>query len=80
MKKYVKPELFFENYELSQHIAVCDFDLVEGTLQDAEHTCRFKGDDASAYGQILFTNNSNDCSIQSYCYSIGADGWSIFNS
>lgn len=80
MKKYVKPELFFENYELSQHIAVCDWDLMAGTLNDAEHACRFKGDDAGAVGEIIFTNKEQGCSIQSYCYTTGADGWSIFNS
>ena len=27
MKKYVKPELFFERYELSQHIADCTWEM-----------------------------------------------------
>ncbi len=27
MKKYVKPELYYENFELSQHIAACGIDV-----------------------------------------------------
>ena len=27
MKNYVKPELFFESYELSQNIAACGWDM-----------------------------------------------------
>ena len=27
MKKYVKPELIYESFELSQQIAACDYDM-----------------------------------------------------
>ena len=43
MRKYVKPELFFESFEMSQQIAACDFDLVEGTNTDL--SCQFSGVD-----------------------------------
>ena len=29
MKKYVKPELFYEHFELNQHIAACGWDMQE---------------------------------------------------
>ena len=27
MKPYIKPELYYENFELSQHIAACAYDM-----------------------------------------------------
>ena len=36
MKKYVKPELFYERYELSEHIADCAWDYNGSTN---EYTC-----------------------------------------
>lgn len=68
MKKYVKPELFFENYELSQHIAACDYKMnhekddygcsalgLEGTsFFTSERSCQSKVDD------YFCTYNSND--------------------
>lgn len=35
MKKYVKPELFFESFELSQSIAACGIDVNSAD----EHAC-----------------------------------------
>lgn len=34
MKAYVKPELFYERYELSQHIANCDVEIQWGNVND----------------------------------------------
>jgi hypothetical protein len=50
MRKYVKPELFFESFEMSQQIAACDFDLVEGTNTDL--SCQFIGTNELLFGVI----------------------------
>ena len=34
MKKYVKPELFYEHYELSQHIADCTWEFQNLTSRE----------------------------------------------
>ncbi len=80
MKKYVKPELFFENYELSQHIAACAWDLIEGSLTGQNGTCKFDGTDAGLPGETLLTG-ANDCKFTDYyCITNGTDNRKIFNS
>lgn len=72
MKNYVKPELFFESYELSQNIAACGWDM----NQDLPGVCTAKGD--PSYGNPsdveVFTENSA-CKVvlESYCYENSAD-------
>ncbi len=39
MKTYVKPELYFESFELSQHIASCDLKL----NNQSHRTCKIVG-------------------------------------
>ena len=41
MKKYVKPELFYESFELTTLVASCEFDL----NQAAEGVCSFINED-----------------------------------
>lgn len=82
MKKYVKPEIFFEQYELSQHVAACAFDLDERTLNNK--TCAFKGDPSYGYPEnmvIYITNDACDVSGEAFCYQAGGtDGFNTFNS
>lgn len=79
MKKYVKPELFYERFELSQHIADCGWEL-----KHASGTCVAKpdtkhwGSDAEAVFGTLFTSalscdNKTDDGYQDYCYENGTD-------
>lgn len=77
MKKYVKPELFYENFELTQQVATCAFDI---NISDG---CGFLAEDFNA---TIFTGN-RACDIllsekdaESYCYTAGADGNTLFNS
>lgn len=80
MKKYVKPELFFERYELSQHIAACDY--------DSNHTadnegCKFTGfnKDFGVQMTIFLTQGYCDVVADSYCYHNAApESYGIFNS
>lgn len=78
MKKYVKPELFYEKFELSQHIAgTCVW-----VLNSANGECA-----ASCEGMDNMTLFSSgvDCYFDSevyenYCYTTGSDGMNVFAS
>lgn len=72
MKKYVKPELFYEHFELSQHIADCAWFL---TLPD-EDSCRAKPDSSMPNQPALFWNDALKCEatpdvIEDFCYQPG---------
>lgn len=83
MKKYVKPELFFERYELSQHIADCAWELTY-----AQNSCKATADEDKLPGfEPLFTtttdgcvNTTDDGKYQDYCYTNGAVGINVFIS
>ena len=85
MKKYVKPELFFEQFELSQHIADCAWELLTST----KDTCSASPDLEQLgwlAGNNLFMNEQNGCSLipgknyGDYCYQDGAGGFNVFAS
>ena len=80
MKKYVKPELFFERYELSQHIAACTWDLNSAN----EEICdTFKGDptmNPNIDGFILLTTEKNCTFPGPNCYMVAVSSMNIFNS
>ena len=73
MKKYVKPELIYERYELTHQIADCSMELQFASAE----TCTAQGDANSEFSdlQFLFLSGNKDCQIQleSYCY-MNADG------
>ena len=86
MKKYVKPELFYEHFELSQQIAACQFDQ---TPNDADitpnlnnkDTCGFYGD--AGFGPMFILQSGNDgctTTADDYCYHGSTSGFNIFNS
>ena len=88
MKNYVKPELFFESYELSQNIAACGWDLVDPktgtpTWNSPEH-CQAVGDPAWGNPAYVVFTKAADCEtvLESYCYENSADniGMKIFQS
>ena len=82
MKKYVKPELFYERFELSQHIADCAWELTSGSKE----TCSANPDHefgsgalADLGGATLFTSK-DICDLVPgvsynglYCYHNGTD-------
>lgn len=84
MKAYVKPELIFERYELSQHVAACAFDLNSAD----ENVCDFQSDKKGekifgVEGVSIFANAGicENTDVDSYCYQAnGVNGWTTFNS
>ena len=78
MKNYVKPELFYERYEVSQHIADCAWEWKNNTNVN---DCRAEADSLKLPGYPnLFLNRDNGCDntnpvqYENYCYQPGADG------
>lgn len=83
MKKYVKPELFYESFELSEQIASCKFDS-NGTFKDVTE-CVFTGADEDQFiiSGTYFTESNAEClqKFEEYCYHAGTDGkLNLFNS
>lgn len=83
MKAYVKPELFVERYELSQHIAACGIDVHYADTASCKPTL-----DAGFWGSsdTVFNNGRTECSIdisniEAYCYTVGTtEAGKPFNS
>lgn len=85
MKKYVKPELYYENFELSQHIAACGIDVNHDDTTSCNPTL-----DGSFWEGLdrvgVFSDGRADCSmdisaIEDYCYTVGtSEAGRTFNS
>lgn len=83
MKKYVKPELFFESFELSQSIAACGIDV---NYAD-EHACAPTTDpDFWSFKVNVFSDENGNCAqsaekLEGYCYTYGTnEAGRLFNS
>ena len=80
MKKYVKPELIFESFELSQQIAACDYDS-NNTAND--ENCSFTGYNEDFKTEMTIFVTTDRCGIiaESFCYhNSTSGGFGIFNS
>lgn len=89
MKKYVKPELYFESFQLSQHIAACGYDQLpknDAFHQSKPEECAFAGDvELGNIAGNYFMDPDNGCviiNLDRYCYTNGTDNPQIriFNS
>ena len=84
-KKYVKPELFYESFEMSQQIAACDFDS-KNTLNDDANDCKFWGNNKDFEPMVVFLSNCGqdgtvDVTGYGYCYhNSTSTEFGIFNS
>jgi hypothetical protein len=86
VKKYVKPELFYEHYELSEHIADCAWEFAN--MVD-EYSCYALPDEKLAfsfggYHYMMFLN-VHACTItpdvfEDFCYQNGGPGANTFKS
>lgn len=79
MKNYVKPELFYERYELSQHIADCAWEYKNATGDGCDLVADLNqiGDEGTLF--------NDGCSIplskyEEYCYQNSADNLNTFVS
>lgn len=81
-KPYVKPQLYYENFELSQHVAACGWDMRN---QADKSNCTALGDkDWGNEPVYLFTETSRcevtEDQVEGYCYENGTDFMRVFNS
>lgn len=72
-KSYVKPELFYESFVLSQHIAGCNV-MMNPTV---EENCTGNGTITDNFGTmngLFFLNGNENCTtkVERYCYTNGA--------
>lgn len=77
-KKYVKPEIYYEVFDLSTHVATCSLDM--SNFKKIEE-CSASMDDYGMDGNF-FNNNANctDGPLDDYCYTNGGNNFNIFNS
>lgn len=87
MKKYVKPDLYFESFQLNQHIAACGYDLVGNSTSPAN--CSFRGDKDFGNDPVeFFLDSSEPCKkedaivLDRYCFqnSDGTEAMATYNS
>ena len=82
-KPYVKPQLYYENFELSQHIAACGWDMRN---QADKSNCTALGDELNFNNPpvSLFTDTSRcevtEDQVEGYCYEVSKGGMGVFNS
>lgn len=81
-KKYVKPQVVFERFELTKHVADCAWELVNS----GKENCFAQADPDFMPGfPNLFMKEGNGCVVtsdayQDYCYQDGAQGVNVFAS
>lgn len=84
MKKYVKPDLFYENFELSHSIANCS-----AALNHTEGSCTLDPDEAPnlylGAGENIFASGGcvytmDELGYEDYCYWTGESANNIFTS
>lgn len=81
MKKYIKPELVYESFELSQQIAACTYDA-GSTANDI--SCAFTGTNPeTGIVMTIFLEATTLCTVKAhaYCEHTGSGAnFNIFNS
>jgi len=77
MKKYVKPVLFYEHFELSQHIADCAWELNNtDDCSASPDSGKLPGAPENAFASL----GACDYVPEDYCYTTGAPGTNVFKS
>lgn len=85
-KAYVKPEMFYENFELSHNIANCSIE--DGDTRSEAH---FSDANTCFYEYVvgnIFNQGTSGCDakfeeipdLQQYCYQTGSFGVTFFHS
>lgn len=81
-KPYVKPQLYYENFELSQHVAACGWDMDN---QSDKNNCTAIGDEEWGHFPVALFTTTDRCEItedqaEGYCYEVSKGGMGVFNS
>lgn len=80
MKIYEKPTVYFERFELSQHVADCGWELQSGN----ENSCYATGDPEWGYPTDVkaFVSNGGICDVEpeGYCYTVSSSSVGLFKS
>lgn len=82
MKKYVKPELFYEQFELSKHIAACAMDFVgdnKGNVDEC-YVIPEGGEDLGRAFNTAKEGSPCDYTPDDFCYENASPNSSTFNS
>ena len=82
MKQYVKPDLYYENFELSQHIATCGIDVCNAS---DKFSCAYLDESFWDYSDRVFEANYNcvvdRANVEGYCETVGTnEAGRLFNS
>lgn len=84
MKTYVKPELFFESFELAQHIAGCALELRSGDVGSCDATGTIMGTNFGTDTQIgqgwFIAKSICAVEVEAYCYTNGTMSVATINS
>lgn len=78
MKKYVKPEIHFELFNVEQQIAACDYDS-NNSMDDTG--CRYTGINKDFGVEMTILQSNCDVFVEDYCYhSSSGEHYNLFNS
>ena len=86
MKTYEKPQIFFESFEVSQHVAACGWDMSNSVTPE---NCSAVGDSVDFTNPpiTIFVEGNSKCDgpvdPQQYCYENSTENESVmrvFNS
>ncbi len=83
MKEYIKPELYYESFELSQHIAACGIDVkIADTIScNAYLDPDFWGGMNNNVFNVASSCELDIAAIDAYCYTVGtSEAGKLFNS
>lgn len=77
MKKYVKPDLFFESFQLDQHIASCALDLEFANTSTCVSSGDTRGGSYPVYGDAIkfFVEDNANCNAKlvDFCLSLAVN-------
>ncbi len=79
MKEYVKPELYYESFELSQHIAGCNLTMIE-SIDPVACTATGTIGDENLRGWFVEANTLCTVKTESYCYNNASFNVTTINS
>lgn len=80
MKQYQKPEVFYENFVLAEHIALCANKLEHNDIAVCTVTDGREVDDGIITGAFTEANNNCEVKMNFYCYTNSTLSSMLFNS